>query len=209
MVLLMPDKQDDSLSTRGIYLLPNLLTTAGLFSGFYAVVSSMNGLTKYGTFGKGGIIVINTKTARFEPKDENGEIIDVARVQDNKYFDNALENKDAINDPTYLQELYAAKDQQEAIFIYKANAKKYSSSYFYFLDAYDYFANNFKNQSFADNIIAEHWSLFEERDMMEEWLAYERFEEAGLETMSCPFVGCKWHQDFTINYTLLTKGEEE
>jgi CDP-diacylglycerol---serine O-phosphatidyltransferase len=29
--------------TRGIYLLPNLLTTAGLFSGFFAVVSSMNG----------------------------------------------------------------------------------------------------------------------------------------------------------------------
>lgn len=29
--------------SRGIYLLPNLLTTAGLFSGFYAVVASMNG----------------------------------------------------------------------------------------------------------------------------------------------------------------------
>ncbi|MBF7074686.1 CDP-diacylglycerol--serine O-phosphatidyltransferase [Glaciecola sp. MH2013] len=29
-------------SRRGIYLLPNLLTTAGLFSGFYAVVMSMN-----------------------------------------------------------------------------------------------------------------------------------------------------------------------
>lgn len=44
MVLSMPDKNnDDSLQTRGIYLLPNLLTTAGLFSGFYAVVSSMNG----------------------------------------------------------------------------------------------------------------------------------------------------------------------
>lgn len=28
---------------RGIYLLPNLLTTAGLFSGFYAIVASMNG----------------------------------------------------------------------------------------------------------------------------------------------------------------------
>lgn len=28
---------------RGIYLLPNLLTTAGLFSGFYAVVASMSG----------------------------------------------------------------------------------------------------------------------------------------------------------------------
>lgn len=40
----MPNKHnDDSLPTRGIYLLPNLLTTAGLFAGFYAVVSSMNG----------------------------------------------------------------------------------------------------------------------------------------------------------------------
>lgn len=28
---------------KGIYLLPNLLTTAGLFSGFYAIVASMNG----------------------------------------------------------------------------------------------------------------------------------------------------------------------
>lgn len=28
---------------KGIYLLPNLLTTAGLFAGFFAVVSSMNG----------------------------------------------------------------------------------------------------------------------------------------------------------------------
>lgn len=28
---------------RGIYLLPNLLTTAGLFSGFYAIIASVNG----------------------------------------------------------------------------------------------------------------------------------------------------------------------
>ena len=28
---------------RGIYLLPNLFTTASLFSGFYAIVAAMNG----------------------------------------------------------------------------------------------------------------------------------------------------------------------
>ena len=33
----------NSTKKKGIYLLPNLLTTAGLFSGFYAVVASMNG----------------------------------------------------------------------------------------------------------------------------------------------------------------------
>ena len=30
-------------SRRGIYLLPNMVTTAGLFSGFYAIVAAMNG----------------------------------------------------------------------------------------------------------------------------------------------------------------------
>jgi CDP-diacylglycerol--serine O-phosphatidyltransferase len=40
---MLDNKSNDKLSSRGIYLLPNLLTTAGLFSGFYAVVSSMNG----------------------------------------------------------------------------------------------------------------------------------------------------------------------
>ena len=40
----MPSKENSStVPSKGIYLLPNLLTTAGLFSGFFAVVSSMNG----------------------------------------------------------------------------------------------------------------------------------------------------------------------
>jgi CDP-diacylglycerol--serine O-phosphatidyltransferase len=40
----MTNKSDSPTTThRGIYLLPNLLTTAGLFSGFFAIVSSMNG----------------------------------------------------------------------------------------------------------------------------------------------------------------------
>lgn len=40
----MPDQNQEQGTNkhRGIYLLPNLLTTAGLFSGFYAIVASMN-----------------------------------------------------------------------------------------------------------------------------------------------------------------------
>lgn len=37
------NKFHDAGKRRGIYLLPNLFTTAALFSGFYAVVASMNG----------------------------------------------------------------------------------------------------------------------------------------------------------------------
>ncbi|MDP1957019.1 MAG: CDP-diacylglycerol--serine O-phosphatidyltransferase, partial [Rhodocyclaceae bacterium] len=34
---------NSELRRRGIYILPNLLTTAGLFSGFFAIVQAMNG----------------------------------------------------------------------------------------------------------------------------------------------------------------------
>ncbi|WP_328188569.1 CDP-diacylglycerol--serine O-phosphatidyltransferase [Marinobacter sp. OP 3.4] len=36
--------EGDRVRRRGIYLLPNLLTTASLFSGFYAIVSAANGM---------------------------------------------------------------------------------------------------------------------------------------------------------------------
>ena len=37
------DEQGRKVRHRGIYLLPNLFTTAALFSGFYAIVNGMNG----------------------------------------------------------------------------------------------------------------------------------------------------------------------
>lgn len=39
----MNQQENAKPAKRGIYLLPNLLTTAGLFSGFFAVISSMQG----------------------------------------------------------------------------------------------------------------------------------------------------------------------
>ncbi|QSX29200.1 CDP-diacylglycerol--serine O-phosphatidyltransferase [Shewanella cyperi] len=39
----MKNLDKPTVKNRGIYLLPNLFTTAGLFSGFYAVIASMNG----------------------------------------------------------------------------------------------------------------------------------------------------------------------
>ncbi|HXK57113.1 MAG TPA: CDP-alcohol phosphatidyltransferase family protein, partial [Gammaproteobacteria bacterium] len=39
----MPEEIKKAKRKRGIYLLPNLFTTAALFSGFYAVLAAMNG----------------------------------------------------------------------------------------------------------------------------------------------------------------------
>jgi len=38
-----PDQNNSKVRSRGIYLLPNLFTTAALFSGFYAITSAING----------------------------------------------------------------------------------------------------------------------------------------------------------------------
>ena len=40
-------RKSTSIRRRGIYLLPNLFTTAALFSGFYAIVQSMNNKFEY------------------------------------------------------------------------------------------------------------------------------------------------------------------
>ena len=42
-VKLLPKKEAASSQRRGIYILPNFLTTAALFFGFYAIVQAMNG----------------------------------------------------------------------------------------------------------------------------------------------------------------------
>jgi len=38
-----PDQNSSKVRSRGIYLLPNLFTTAALFSGFYAIASAISG----------------------------------------------------------------------------------------------------------------------------------------------------------------------
>ncbi len=40
-------RKKPGLRRRGIYILPNLFTTAALFAGFYAIVQAMNGLFEY------------------------------------------------------------------------------------------------------------------------------------------------------------------
>ena len=37
------DPREERQRRRGVYLLPNLITTAALFAGFYAIVAAMNG----------------------------------------------------------------------------------------------------------------------------------------------------------------------
>lgn len=137
-----------------------------------AVIPSFSGTMSYGQAARGGVVIINTKTGNFQPRDENGEVIDLARVQDNKYFDDAKAIDNVSDTPVYIQKLSVANTEEESKKIYKSVAPKYSTSYFFFLDAYNYFISKWKNNEFADKILQDNWKVFESNPVALKSLAY-------------------------------------
>ena len=90
-------------------------------------------------------------------------------------------NQGISNSPKYIQELYSTSDEAEALKIYEANASKYAGSYFYFLDAFNYFNTQWKNREVADRIIQDHWQLFENNPVALKSLAYSYQAEGAFE----------------------------
>jgi len=120
-----------------------------------AVLNNLAMTTRYGSIGAGGVIVINTKTL-LNAGNLDGKPFDQAKLRNNKYDNSALSSVDFKEDkPLYMNELLSANTEERAKAIYAEQIKKYSSSYYYVLDAYDYFSNKWKNQEFAEMIIQE------------------------------------------------------
>jgi len=138
-----------------------------------AFIPSVSALSKYGTIGVGGVVVINTISGTDLPRENNGEIYDQARLRNNIYRDNALDGKVVFNNaPQYLKDLNSASDKGEAIAIYKKTAVKYSASYHFVLESYRYFHDIWKDIGFADNILKEHARLFNNNPVALKSLAY-------------------------------------
>lgn len=148
-----------------------------------AVISGLGAVTKYGGAANGGVIIINTKGANYmggQAKDFE----DLARLRGNEYEGDALTGKELNGDrPIYLSKLYDSNDLEEAKSIYNQQINIYGSSFYYILDAYDYFSNRWKDLEFADTIIEENWARLRDNPISLKALAYiyqaeGRFQEA-------------------------------
>ncbi len=137
-----------------------------------AVIPSFSGTLRYGSIARGGVVVINTKTANYRPKDENGQIIDVVRRQDNKYQNDALHDEAKANTPVYLEEYYLADSESRALQVYDNLVPKYAHSFFFILDTYNYFISAWKNHEIANLIVRDNWQVFEENPVALKSLAY-------------------------------------
>lgn len=137
-----------------------------------AVLNNLAMTTRYGSIGAGGVIVINTKASAYS-RTVDGKPIDYAKVKNNKYDNSALNTVDFKEGrPNYLIELLGAGTEEDAKAIYAKQIKKYSSSFYYVLDAYDYFSNRWNNQDFADMIVEDNKSIISSNPIALKSLAY-------------------------------------
>ncbi|MEP2278049.1 carboxypeptidase-like regulatory domain-containing protein [Maribacter sp.] len=146
-----------------------------------AVLNNLAMTTRYGSIGAGGVIVINTKTLLYAGNID-GKPYDQAKLRNNKYDNSALSSIQFKKDkPLYMNELLNAKTEEDAKVIYKNQIKKYSSSYYYVLDAYDYFSNKWKHNEFAEMIIQENDRALSGNPLALKSLAYIYQAEGKLE----------------------------
>ncbi len=120
-----------------------------------ARLPSLGGLAVYGTLGKGGVFIINTKSANVSPTKEHLAF----RARENakeRYEAKTIPHEQEKNNwPTYLRELYASSDFSEAKSIYLRHKKMYNNSSYFVLDVVSYFLDQHSEKKLHNQIIAD------------------------------------------------------
>ncbi len=149
-----------------------------------AVLNSRSVATRYGALGAGGVVIINTNVGNYFQDSDTGIPYDRARLRNNKFENDALLADDLKrDDPKYLIALRESINEEEAITLFNEKAASYRNSFQYFLDAYTYFSQTWKNAKFAKSIISENRRLFDNNSVALKALAYtyqadEMYKEA-------------------------------
>lgn len=141
-----------------------------------AVLNSLSLTARYGSIASGGVVVINTIASNYNFASD--KIIDRARLRNNKYSNDALDNVEASkNLPSYLTELNNSIDLDSAKEIFNVNKKVYTNSPYFFIDSYAYFVKKGAS-NYAKQIIKDKIELFETNPVYAKALAYN-LEAAG------------------------------
>ena len=137
-----------------------------------AIISSLAGSSIYGTRGRGGVVVINTKTGTFASVQK--ENLQRAKEQNQKsiYTGDAIPINAQQGMPRYLGRFHQSVTEAEALTIYADEHDKYAASFYFVLDSYAYFKKKWNNDEFADSIIKENYGLFESNPIALKSLAY-------------------------------------
>lgn len=120
-----------------------------------ARLPGLGGLAVYGTLGKGGVFIINTKTANTSPTKEHLAFIAKKNAKEVYEVKTIPHLQEKGNWPTYLSELYGTTDFAEAEATYLKHKKVYQNSSYFILDAANYFLDKHLEKKFHNQIITE------------------------------------------------------
>ncbi len=135
-----------------------------------AVISSLSATAQYGNLGDGGVVIINTTTGVSGLV--NNKILDRARLRNNKYQNDALDDLQVSkNLPDYLLALKNSPNLSMAQSVFSNNKKFYKNSPYFFIDAYAFFKER-GDDNFADKIIDDLKSMIYDNPVHAKALAY-------------------------------------
>ncbi len=136
-----------------------------------AVMSGLAARNLYGSIASGGVVVINTNVGNGYEK--SNELRDKAKLRDNIFKGPALTQKELMADmPTYYQKFYASASFEEAEQVFEFYRPQYNGNYIFYLDAYDYFASQWRNVDFSNSLIEANFGSFEENPIAMKALAF-------------------------------------
>lgn len=124
-----------------------------------AVLSGLASVAKYGSVGAGGVIVINTKPAKFSPNTSSSS--KKMRTYTQKMDEEVISEEEARrNWPDFLQELYVSQNFVEAKGIYDTYEPKYGTNPNFNIDASNYFLEFWTNETFTKELISKNQNRF-------------------------------------------------
>ncbi len=123
----------------------------------------------YSNLGVSAVVIINTSLsnpANQKISENNTNVRD--------YIEGPILSKREIRDnsPTYLNDLYASVSLEQAQDIFEKYRERYSTSPYFFLDAYEYFSEQRENVIYADEIVQNANRIIENSIVAMKALAY-------------------------------------
>ncbi|MFH6604108.1 carboxypeptidase-like regulatory domain-containing protein [Maribacter algicola] len=121
----------------------------------------------------GGMVIINTSDINHGSDEDGNRPFDLARLRGNIYQGDAISGDDIIrNEPNYIKALHRAKDFETAKSIYLDQSKIYGDSYFFTLDMFRIFREEFDELAFSDHILEVYIETFASNPVALKALAY-------------------------------------
>lgn len=122
-----------------------------------AVLSGLASVTKYGTMGAGGVIIINTKAANFSSSGSSEKVKIFTQEMNEKVI---TENQARRNWPDFLQELYVSENLVKAQEIYDSYEPKFGTNPNFNIDATNYFLEFWGSEAFTSELVSKNLKRF-------------------------------------------------